>query len=167
MRAHTGTVETPLTRAMDDTGKLVVGGTVSTGLLLGGYTVAAMTLAQRLNGNALLVTSLGLFIVGAVVGLVVSAAFGVLGREQGVSWKAAGRQVAKGALYAVPACMVGAILAGWIAMAIMGLYLGRVAPLAGTALAALVGVGVMAATFRCTCRCGANLVRRIAHRVAR
>jgi hypothetical protein len=43
----------------------VAGGTASTGLLLGGFTVAAHTLMRRMKGSALLVTSMELFIVGS------------------------------------------------------------------------------------------------------
>ena len=149
-----------VTRSIGLTGRVVVGGTVSAGLLLGGYTVAAMALAGRINGNGLVLTSLGLFIIGSAAGLLVSTVVGLVGREAGVSWGEAGRRVAKGVLYAIPACAVGAVLAGWIAMAIMGLYLGRVGPIAGTLIAALIGLVVIAATFRATCGCCRNAARR-------
>lgn len=150
----------PVTREIGITGKLLVGGTVSTGLLLGGYTVAAMTLLGRMNGNSVLVTSLGLFIVGSAVGLALSAGLGLVGREDGVAWSEAFRRLGMGALYAIPACLVAAVLAGWIAMAVMGLYVARVAPIALTTVAALVGLGVMAATFQVTCETGRNAFRR-------
>ncbi len=161
MQATTESTRTPLTRNMGVTGKLVVGGTVSTGLLLGGYVVAVMTLAGRMNGNALLLTSMGLFIVGAAVGLVVSAIIGLVGREDGLSWGDAARRVGKGILFAIPACLVGSILAGWIAMAMVALYVGGIAPIAGTVIAALAGAVVMVATFKVTCDCGANVFHRI------
>jgi hypothetical protein len=151
----------PLTMDMGVTGKVVVGGTVSTGLLLGGYVVAAMTLAGRMNGNALLLTSIGLFIVGSVIGLAISAVVGIAGHEDGVELRQAARRVAKGALFAIPACLVGSILAGWIAMAIVALYVGGIAPITATVMAALAGLGIMAATFKVTCDCGGNLFRRL------
>jgi hypothetical protein len=166
MQAYTESTRNPVTREIGLTGKLLVGGTVSTGLLLGGYTVAAMTLAGRMNGNALLLTSLGLFIVGSVVGLVLSAALGLVGREDGVSWSEAFRRLGLGTLYAIPACLVGAVLAGWIGMAVMGLYVGKIAPIALTTAAAVTGLGVMAATFKVTCDSGRNVLRRVAARVS-
>lgn len=156
----TDTATAPVTREIGVTGKVLVGGTVSTGLLLGGYTVAAMTLLGRMNGNSVLVTSLGLFIIGAAVGLALSAALGLVGREEGVAWGEAFRRLGMGALYAIPACLVTAVLAGWIAMAVMGLYAARVAPIALTSLAAIAGLGVMAATFEVTCETGRNALRR-------
>jgi hypothetical protein len=153
-----------MTREMGTTGRLVVGGTVSTGLLLGGFTVAAMTLAGRMNGGALLPTSIGLFLTGALAGLVVSVAFGLLGREAGWSLGRAARDAAKGALYAVPACFLGAVVAGWMGMAVIGLYLGNVLPVVGSGIAALVATGVMVVTFRVTCGAGTNALRRYSHR---
>jgi len=161
MQAMTQSDRSPLTRTIGVTGRLVVGGTVSTGLLLGGYVVAAMTLAGRMNGNALILTSMGLFIVGAVIGLVLSAIIGLVGREDGLSLGEAAKRVGKGALFAIPACLVGSILAGWIAMAIVALYVGGIAPITGTVVAALAGAVVMAATFKVTCDCGSNLIQRI------
>ncbi|MFW5952248.1 MAG: hypothetical protein ACOCVZ_09050 [Gemmatimonadota bacterium] len=145
-------------------GKLVVGGTVSTGLLLGGYIVAAMTLAGRMNANALILTSIALFLVGAVVGLLVSAAVALVGRDDGVTLKEGWRQVGKGALFAIPACLGGSVLAGWIAMAVIALYVGGIAPIALSVVAGLVGLLVMGATFKVTCGCCANLADRVRKR---
>ena len=114
-----------VTRETGLTGRLMIGGTVSTGLLLDGYTVGAMALAGRMNGSALLLTSLGLFIVGAVVGLIASFAFGIVGREPGRTVDDAVRNAGKGVLFAVPAALIGAVLAGWIALAVIGLYAGK------------------------------------------
>jgi hypothetical protein len=161
MKAHSERTRTPVTRDMGLTGQLVVGGTVSTGFLLGGYAVAILTLAGRMNGNALVLTSLGLFLVGAVVGLVLSATAGVIGREAGTSVEDAAWQVAKGVLYAIPATMVGAMLAGWIALAVVAVYLGKVAPLVGSATAAVIAALVMLATARLTWECTVNTARRV------
>lgn len=160
MTAYTGSNGTTITRDMGLTGQLVVGGTVSTGLLLGGYAVAIMTLAGRMNGNAVLLTSLGLFVVGAAIGLVLSAVAGVAGRDEGVDVEAALRQVAKGALYAIPATMVGAMLAGWIAMAVVAVYLGTAAPLVGSAIAAAIAGLVMLGTTRLLWESTQNVVHR-------
>jgi divalent metal cation (Fe/Co/Zn/Cd) transporter len=161
MQAYSESTRKTVTRDMGITGRLVVGGTVSTGLLLGGFSVAALALGGRINGGALLPTSIGLFLVGAAVGLVVSLVAGLVGRDEGRSWTEAARDAAKGTLYAIPACLLGAILAGWMGMAVIGLYLGKALPIAGSALAAVVGAGIMAATFRVTCESGANALRRV------
>lgn len=161
MREYTESTRSTLTRELGTTGRLVVGGTVSTGLLLGGFVVAAMTLAGRLNGGALLPTSIGLFMVGALVGLAVSAGVGLVGREDGLGWNDACRDAAKGLLYAIPACLLGAVLAGWMGMLVIGLYLGTALPIAGSALAALAAAGVMAATLKVTREAGGNALRRV------
>jgi hypothetical protein len=165
MKANTERIRTPVTRDMGLTGQLVVGGTVSTGLLLGGYAVALLTLAGRMNGNAVLLTSLGLFLIGAVVGLVLSAAAGVIGRADGTSMEEAAGQVAKGVLYAIPATMIGAVLAGWIALAVVAVYLGKTAPLIGSAAAALIAALVMLATARLTWESTVNTARRVRHAI--
>jgi hypothetical protein len=161
MQAYTENNRNALSRDMGLTGQLVVGGTVSTGLLLGGYAVAILTLAGRMNGNAVLLTSLGLFLVGALAGLALSVAAGLAGRDDGVSLAEAGHQVAKGVLYAIPATMIGAMLAGWIGMAVVGVYVGKVAPLVGSAVAAVIAAVVMLATARLTWESAMNVARRV------
>lgn len=160
MRATTETTRTTVTRDMGLTGQLVVGGTVSTGLLLGGYAVALLTLTGRMNGNAVLLTSLGLFLVGAVVGLALSAAAGVVGRDPGVSLEAAAGQVAKGLLYAIPATTVGAMLAGWIALAVVAVYVGKAGPVIGSVTAAVLAAVVMLGTTRLAWESAVNAARR-------
>ena len=161
MQAYTKSTGNRVTREVGLTGKLVVGGTVSTGLLLGGYAVSVMALAGRMNGNALLLTSLGLFIVGAATGLMVSIAFGIVGREDGRTLEDAVRGAAKGILYAIPAALLGSILAGWIAMAVIGLYAGKTLAIGGSGLAAVVGLGIFGATLKTTRACGGNALRRV------
>jgi hypothetical protein len=160
MQAYTERTRTPVTRDMGLTGQLVVGGTVSTGLLLGGYAVGLLGLAGRTSGHALLVTSLGLFLVGALAGLVLSTAIGLVGRAEGVTLDAAAREVGKGVLYAIPATTIGAVVAGWIAMATVALYLGKIGPLVGSAVAALIAALVMLATARLTWEAAVNAAHR-------
>ncbi len=161
MTAYTESTRNTVTRELGTTGKLIVGGTVSTGLLLGGFVVAAMTLLGRMNGGALLPTSIGLFLVGAAAGLVISFAIGMIGRADGLGWKDAAYDAAKGILYAIPTCLVGAVLAGWMGMVVIGLYLGSMLPIAGSALAAVAAAGIMVATFKVTCEAGSNALRRV------
>lgn len=160
MQAYTESTQKTVTREIGLTGKLVIGGTVSTGMLLGGYTVGAMALAGRMNGSALLVTSLGLFIVGGVAGLVISLILGLAGREAERTVDAAIRSAGKGILFAIPAALIGAVLSGWIAMAVVGLYAGKALAVAGSIAAAVAGLGVLIATFAATCDCLGNVARR-------
>lgn len=161
MQAHTESTQKTVTREIGLTGRLVVGGTVSTGMLLGGYAVGALALAGRMNGGALLPTSVGLFLVGGVAGLVISALFGLLGRDAGWSLDDAVRSVGMGILYAIPAALIGSVLAGWMAMAMVALYAGKTLAVAFSVLAAVVGLGIMIATFKATCDCAANALRRV------
>jgi hypothetical protein len=152
---------TAVRRDLGLTGQLVVGGTLSTGLLLGGYTVAFMTLTGQMNGNAVLLTSLGLFVIGAVVGLVLSAAAGIVGRDSGTTLGEAWNQVAMGVLYAIPATVIGAMTAGWIGLAVVAVYLGRTGALMGSVAAAVVAALVMVATARLTWESALNVARRL------
>ncbi len=160
MQAYSATTQKPVTRDLGLTGQLVVGGTVSTGLVLGGYAVALLALAGRTSGHAVLHTSIGLFLLGALVGLVLSATIGLLGRDDGMSLEAAAGEAAKGLLYAIPAVTIGAVVAGWIAMAMVGLYLGKVAPVIGSAIAAVIAAAVILATARLTWEALINTTRR-------
>jgi len=141
MTAYTESTQNTVTREVGLTGKLVVGGTVSTGMLLGGYAVGAMALAGRMNGSALLATSIGLFLVGAAAGLVISLLFGLAGREDGWTFDDAVRSAGKGILYAIPAAAIGAVLAGWIAMLMVALYAGKALAIGGS-IAAAVAAGI-------------------------
>lgn len=163
MRAYNETTRNtaPVTRDIGLTGQLVVGGTLSTGLLLGGYVVGLQGLAGTTSGHAVLATSLGLFVVGAMIGLVLSAAIGLLGRDAGVTVEAAAGQAAMGLLYAIPALVIGAVLAGWIAMAVVAVYLGKVAPLVGSVVAALIGGAILVTTTRLAWESTLNATRRV------
>lgn len=147
-------------RGLGTTGRLVVGGTVSTGLLLGGFMVAAFALAGRMNGGALLPTSVGLFMTGALAGLVASVVAGLIGRPVGWTLREAGRDAGKGVALAIPSCLLGALVAGWMGMVVIGLYLGSALPVVGAGIAALVAVGIMAATLQVTVEACSNAIRR-------
>jgi hypothetical protein len=161
MTAYTASTQKPLTMNLGLTGKLVVGGTVSSGLLLGGYTVAIMTLAGRMNGSAVLLTSIGLFAIGALVGLTLSTLAGLAGRDEGITMNEAGNQVFMGILYAIPATIVGAMISGWIALAVVAVYLDRAAPMIGSAVAALIGAVVIVGTARLGWETVVNTARRV------
>jgi hypothetical protein len=121
--------------------------TVTGAVLMGGVLVAAMTMAERLNGNGLLVTSAGLYIVGAIAGFAIGALLAWLGRPAGVTTNVALRRVAFAALLAVPALAVGFIAAGWIAMTAVALYTGKAltmaAVVAGWAVGGVIVLGAV------------------------
>jgi hypothetical protein len=124
-------------------GRLLVTWTVAGGLLVGGFLVAAMTLMGRLSGNALLMTASVLYVGGAALGFTHGAVLAVLGRPAGMSVRQALSRVGVGALYAVPAATVGFLAAGWVAMTVMALYLGRVLPLLGVAAGWIIGAVIV------------------------
>jgi hypothetical protein len=128
-----------VTRDVGLTGRVIVTWTVAGGLLLGGFLLAGMTLAGRLSANALLMTAGLLYVTGAVIGFTHGAVLGFLGRPSDVTAKQAFARIGMAALYAVPAMTVGFLAAGWIAMTVLAIYLGRTLPLVGVGLGWMVG----------------------------
>ncbi len=133
----------PLGRGIGPVGKIAVSWAAAGGVLTGGFLVAAMTLAGKLSGHALLLTCSGLFVVGAGLGFAHGAVLGWMGRPEGVNRRAALGQLGLAAVYAVPALLVSWLLAGWIGMTSVALYTGKMAPLIGCGVAWLVGIGMV------------------------
>lgn len=132
-------------RGLGATGRLALWWAVGGGILLGGFAVAAMTLAGRLSGSGLFLTVGSLFLVGALLGYVHGAALGFLGRPEAESTRAAARSLMKAGLYAIPALAVAWVVAGWIGMTVVGLYVEElpvyvIVGLAWIAGAAVVGI---------------------------
>ena len=125
-------------------GKVAVAWSAAGGILVGGFLVAAMTLTGQLSGHALLLTSTGLFVVGAVLGFIHGAVLGWMGRPKAMSRKAAVGGLALAAAYAIPALLVSWLIAGWIGMTSVALYAGKTAPLIGAGIAWLVGFSLVA-----------------------
>jgi hypothetical protein len=119
--------------------RVTVAWTVTGAVLMGGVFVAVMTLAERLNGNALLVTAGGLYILGALAGFAAGALLGFFGRPAGVTARDAAHRLGFAALLAVPALAVGFVAAGWIAMTVVALYTGKAVALAAVAVGWLAG----------------------------
>ncbi len=115
-------------------GRVAVLSAMAGGIVLGGVLVAAMTLAGRLSGNAIFATATALFVVGALIGLVHGAVLGFLGRPVTVAPREAGRDLARAALYAIPALAVAWLSAIWVAMTLVAFYTGRMGPLVGAAV---------------------------------
>ncbi|HSJ25073.1 MAG TPA: hypothetical protein VK929_10415 [Longimicrobiales bacterium] len=121
-------------------GRVVVSWTVAGGLAVGGFLVGGMMLAGKLSGSGLLLAAGALYIIGGLLGFGHGAALGILGRPEGMSAREAVAKVAMGAIYAVPALIVGFLAAGWIAMTSVALYIGKPLPMVGAAVGWLVGL---------------------------
>ncbi|HEX9887023.1 MAG TPA: hypothetical protein VGA70_11075 [Longimicrobiales bacterium] len=137
------TVGTRLHRGIGLHGRVAVTWAMAGGILSGGFLVALMTLAGRLSGHGLFFTSSGLFVVGAVLGLLHGGFLGFLGRAPDVDRGDALGGLGRALLYAIPAVAVSWLATVWIAMTILALYLGHSAPLAGVGLAWAVGLIVV------------------------
>lgn len=133
----------PLTLGLGSVGKLAVSWAVAGGILVGGVVVAGMTLAGQLSGFGLLLTSTGLFAIGAVLGFIHGGLLGWMGRPAAESRRDALGSLAMGAVYAVPALLVSWLVCGWIAMTTVALYTGRIGGLVGCGVAWLVGAGLL------------------------
>jgi hypothetical protein len=131
-----------VTRGIGLAGRVVVTWTVAGGVLAGGFLVAAMTLAGRLSGNALLLTSGALYLMGSVLGFMHGSALGFFGRGD-VARRVAVNKMGMAALYAIPVLAIGFIVAGWIAMTTVALYLGKVPALIGAGLGWVAGVAIV------------------------
>jgi hypothetical protein len=133
-----------LTRGIGVAGKVAVSWAAAGGILVGGFLVAAMTLTGKLSGHALLLTSTGLFVVGAVLGYVHGAVLGWMGRPASEDRRKSLGGLAMSAAYAVPALLLSWLISGWIAMTAVALYAGRMPALIGCGVAWLIGLAVVA-----------------------
>jgi hypothetical protein len=114
------------------------------GTLVGGYVVALMTLGGQLSANSLFLTSSGLFVIGAVLGLFHGGALGYLGRPSDVSGREALGSIGRATLYTVPALVAAWLLTVWISMTVIAVYLQKVLPFIGVGLAWLAGLALVA-----------------------
>jgi hypothetical protein len=114
------------------------------GIGLGGLLVALMTLGGRLSGFGLFMTASGLFLVGAVIGLVHAFALGYFGRPAGTSPREAAGDLARGAVYALVALPFAWIVAMWIALSMPAVYMARLPALVGVGLGWAAGTTVVA-----------------------
>lgn len=85
------------------------------GMLLGGAAVVGLIATGRMGSSLMLTASASLFAVGALVGLLHGVVLGLFGRAEGTSAADAGRAMAHGLLYLVPALLLGWLTAGWMA----------------------------------------------------
>jgi hypothetical protein len=115
------------------------------GIALGGMLIGLMTLSGRMSGFGLFMTSSGLFLAGALIGLVHALVLGYLGRPEHVSKRRALRDLGMGAVYSSVALPFAWVVAMWIALSMPAAYLGRVLALAGVAVGWLAGAALLAA----------------------
>jgi len=124
-------------------GQTVIALTVSGGMLLGGFTVALMTLLGRLSGGGLLLSSTGLFLLGSFLGGLHGVALGYLGREPGSDGRRALLSEARSLLYAMPALAVAWPFTSWIAMSAVSRYTGKLDLQILSGLSWLAGLAVL------------------------
>jgi hypothetical protein len=154
MRVATGVNESSartvgnLPRGAGLSGKVVVSFAAAGGVLVGGFLVAAMTLAGKLSGNALLLTSTSLFVVGTILGLAHGTALAWFGRPLTQTRRETLGAIGLGVLYSVIGGALAWLVSGWIALTTVALYLHRVFALAGVAVAWVVGALIVAVAFR-------------------
>lgn len=132
-----------LPRGVGLPGKVAVSWALAGGLLVGGFLVAAMTLAGQLSGSGLLMTASGLFLIGAVLGFAHGAVLGYFGRPEGMGRKRTAAALGLAAVYTLPALAVGLVVSGWIAMTVVALYTGKATALTAVGAAWLVGAGLV------------------------
>ena len=140
---ETGT-SAPVRRQIGRTGRVALSWAMAGGIGLGGVTVSLMTLMGRMSANALMLTTTGLFIVGAVLGFVHGAVLGAFGRNEGRTRSDAVRSLGKGALYAIPGLAVAWLAASWISMTVVARYTATIPAYAGAAVGWIGGAIVLA-----------------------
>jgi len=154
------TAPRPLEGGIGLAGKVAVAWATALGVLLGGFLVAGMTLAGKLSGGGLLLSSTGLFGVGAIAGFVHGGVLGYFGRAPGTPRRRSAAGIALATLYALPALAVGWAISGWIAMTVVALYTHEIAAIVGATIAWLLGLGVLALAGKVTVRAARNAYAR-------
>lgn len=118
---------------------------IAGGILAGGFLVAYGTMTERMSGRAILYTTGGLYLAGAIIGGVLGGAVGMFGRPFRMAARRAFRDQLVALLYSLPALFIAFVITGWIAMTVVAISLNEVMPLVGVSMAylvAFVAVGV-------------------------
>lgn len=139
---ETGT-PTPVRRQIGRTGRVALSWAMAGGIGLGGVLVSLMTLTGRMSANALMLTTTGLFIIGAVLGFAHGAVLGAFGRSEERTRSDAVRSLGKGALYAIPGLAVSWLAASWISMTVVARYTATFPAYAGAAVGWIAGAVVI------------------------
>lgn len=116
------------------------------GVALGGVLVALMTLAGQLSGYGLFMTSTGLFVIGAAIGLAHGGILGWLGRPDEVTGREAGADLLLAFLYCAPALAVAWLATVWIAMTMPAAFMASRGPLVVAAVGWGMGGAILSAS---------------------
>ena len=132
-----------LPREIGLSGKVAVSWAMGGGIGLGGLAVSIGTLTGRMSAHSLLLTSTGLFVIGALLGFIHGAVLGFFGRPEGVTKPEAVQRLALAAVYAIPGLAVAWLVSNWIAMTVIAQYTGRVLPMVGAGAGWVAGVAIL------------------------
>lgn len=135
-------------RALGLPGAILLSFMIAGGVLAGGFLVAYGTLTERLSGHGLLYTAGALYLMGSLIGFILGGALGMFGRPVETAARKAFRDQLIALLYALPALFLAFVLTGWIAMTVVAITMGDVAPLVGVSVAYLVGFLVVGVAIR-------------------
>lgn len=126
-------------------GAVLLSWMIAGGVLAGGFLVTYGTMTERMSGRAILYTTGGLYIAGALIGGILGGALGMFGRPLRMATRRAFRDQLVALLYSLPALFIAFVITGWIAMTVVAISLNEVLPLVGVSIAylvAFVAVGV-------------------------
>lgn len=126
------------------------------GVALGGVLVALMTLSGQLSGYGIFMTSTGLFVIGAAIGLLHGGVLGWLGRPHDVTAREAGTDLLVALLYCIPALAVGWLATVWIAMTMPAVFM----TIRGPLVVAAVGWGLGGAILSASAITGLRALKR-------
>lgn len=124
-------------------GRVAVSWAMAGGIGLGGLAVGIGTLMGKMSAHALLLTSTGLFIIGALLGFVHGAVLGFFGRSEGVTKREAVQRLALAAVYALPGLAVAWLVSNWIAMTVVARYAASVLPMVGAGAGWVAGAAIL------------------------
>jgi hypothetical protein len=124
----------PVPRSIGLHGRVAVLSSMAGGVAIGGVLVAYLTLNGRLSGHALFMNATGLYIIGAVLGLIHGLVLGYLGRPAGTAPRKAFGDIGRAMIFAPLALAVGWLAAVWVAMTLIAAYTGRVGALVAVSL---------------------------------
>jgi len=113
-------------RGVDLPAAVAISWSLAGGMLLGGATVVALILTNKMSGHLLLMASASLFALGAVFGMVHGVMLGIAGRPDGTTPRQAWSAMVHGLLYLVPALLLGWLIAGWVAAMPIALHGGHI-----------------------------------------
>lgn len=115
-------------------GRVTVLSGMAGGVAIGGVLVAYLTLNGRLSAHALFMNATGLFIIGAILGLIHGVVLGYLGRPPAATPRQVRGDLGRAALFAVPGLAVAWLATIWVAMTLVAAYTGRIGALIAVAL---------------------------------